>query len=262
MTSCAFLHTNLAAGLTPTATSTSAAASYPWTNLNDPQPRIRARVTAASLILVFDLGSAQSVDCAALLSTSLPAAATARLRASTADPTVVGTLLYDSGVQSTVTSPDYNGNIVACFTSVSARYWRWDLASGTNPIDIGLAPLGLLYRPSLNMQFGMQEGLIDLSKRDMNQDTGAEFGISGPKKRTKLLSFMGLTSAEIRDTFGTIDRNVGASGDVLFVFAPDETWINRSRDSVWGGYRQVGPDLATQPELDRWARNVRMTERL
>jgi len=41
-------------------------------------------------------------------------------------------------------------------------------------------------------------GVYDLSVRDENPDTGAEFGIAGPKKRTKLLTFNGLSKTETR----------------------------------------------------------------
>jgi hypothetical protein len=261
MAKAAILYTDLAALGSVTGDSSSTVANFGWDKLSDPQPRHRARVAAASAVLVWDLGSAQSVDIAALVSTSLPAAATARLRASTADPTVTGSLLYDSGVQSNVTSPDHNGNVVASFAAVNARYWRWDI-TGNDPIEIGLAPLGLAFHPGRNFQYGAQEGLIDLSVRDLNLDTGAEFGLSGPKKRTKLLTFSGLTKAEIRDTFGVIDRLVGMSGDVLFVEDPDAPFIDRARDSILGSYRQAGPDLATRQGAAVWSRSMRLTERL
>jgi hypothetical protein len=130
---CGFLHANLAAGLTPTATSTTPVAGLGFDKLQDPQPRYRVRFAATSCILVWDLGSAQSVDCWALVSTNLPAAATAQVRASTLDPTCVANLLVDTGVQANVTSPSYNGNVVWCGAPASARYWRIDIAGASNP---------------------------------------------------------------------------------------------------------------------------------
>lgn len=262
MAKSAFLLANLAAGLTPTGTSSATAAGLGWDQLTDPQPRARARVAGVSAILVYDLGSAQSVDCWALISTTLPAGATIRIRASTLDPTCVANLLLDTGVQATVTSPNYNGNVIACFAAVSARYWRIDIAAANNPIDIGLAPLGLLFRPSRNFQYGAQEGVIDLSTRDTNPDTGAAFGVAGPKLRTKMFTIQGLTKSEVRSDLAAVDLNQGASGDVLFVEDPDDTWINRARDSIYGSYRQMGPDLATRVGAQVWARSFRLTERL
>lgn len=260
-----FLYRNLAAGLTPTGTSTTPVAGLGYDKLNDPQPRHRARVAATSMILVFDLGSAQSVDCAALISTSLPAGCTARLRASTADATVVSSLLLDTGVQSNVTDPEYNGNVIATFASVSARYWRWDLASATNPIDIGLAPIGLMFRPAIAFDYGAQEGRHDFSTRDVNPDTGAEFPLSGPKKRCRLLTFGALSESEIRGlttSFSDMDRTIGGGGDTLFVEDSDAAWLTRARDSIWGGFRELGPAFATRAHPDYWTRSFRVTERL
>ena len=262
MARAAILYANLCAGLVATATSSATVSGFGWDKLNDPQPRERARVAATSAILVFDLGSAKSVDCWGLFSTTLPVGATIRVRGSTADPTVTGSLLFDSGVQATVTSPDYNGNFVACFAAVSARYWRIDIASATNPIEIGISTLGLLFRPGRNYQYGAQEGVVDLSVRTINPETGAAFGIAGRKLRSKLLTFTGLTPSEVRDTLAKIDRDVGASGDVLFIDNPDASFIDRARDSIWGSYRQAGPDFATRQGSQVFARSMRLTERL
>jgi len=261
-----FLYRNLAAGLTPTATSSTTATGLGWDRLNDPQPRKRARVAATSAILVFDLGSAQSVDTWFLGSTTLPAAATVRVRASTTDPTCVASLLLDTGVQSSVTDPEYVGNVVACFASTSARYWRIDIASATNPIDIGISSLGLLFRPVISFDYGAQEGRLDLSARDRNPDTGAAYGLTLPKPKVRLLTFANLSQAEVRNlttSFDDMDRYVGASGDVLFVEDSDATWAERARDSVYGSYRETaGSVLASRMQLDRWSRTFRMEQRL
>jgi hypothetical protein len=262
MAKAAILYLNLAAGLTPTGTSSSTAAGLGWDKLNDPQPRHRARVSGTSAILVFDLGSSKACDCWALISTSLPAGCTVRVRASDADPTVVASLLLDTGVLSTVTDPKFNGNAVVVFAQTTARYWRVDIASANNPIDIGLAPLGLLFRPGRNYQYGAQEGIVDLSVRDLNPDTGAEFAIQGPRKRSKLLTFTGLTHAEARDTLAAIDRDVGLGGDILFVDDPAAAYLTAARDAVWGSYRQAGPDLATRAGSQIFTRSFRLTERL
>jgi hypothetical protein len=262
-----FLIANLAAGLTAAAGSSSTIAGLGWDRLNDPQPRHRARVNATSAILIWDLGSAKAVDCAALISNSLTSAATARLRASTADSTVVTSLLHDSGVQSNVTDAAWNGNVVqAISASVTARYWRWDVTDAGAPIDIGLAPLGLLFRPARNFAYGAQEGRLDLGLRDTNQDTGAQFGVSGPKPRVKIFTMPAMTKTEARDiavSADAMDRLVGVSGDVLFVPDADDTWINRARDAIWGGFRQPSTEIyGERKTVNAWSRAFRMTERL
>jgi hypothetical protein len=52
----------------------------PLSNLQDPQPRRRARLNASVSSIIADLGAARSVDCVALISTTLGAGATVRAR--------------------------------------------------------------------------------------------------------------------------------------------------------------------------------------
>jgi hypothetical protein len=258
----AWLLSDLAAGITPTGSTT--ATGLGWDKLLDPQPRHRARVAATSAFFIRDLGLAKSIDVAALISTSLLVGASVQLRASTADATATSSLLYDSGVVSGVTSVDYRGNVVDCIASpVSARYWRWDITGAVNPIDIGLAPLGLLFRPGRNFQYGAQEGAIDLSKRDRNEDTGGEFIVAGPKVRQKMFAYNGLTKSETRDTFHYSDLIGGGAADVLFVEDPDASALDLARDSIWGSYRAIGSDsFAARVAAQNWARPFRVTERL
>jgi hypothetical protein len=169
----------------------------------------------------------------------------------------------ETGWQNGVADSAYNGNVIWAGTATNVRYARWDINVGAAPIDIGLAPLGLLFRPGRNFQYGAQEGLIDLGARDINPDTGAAFGVSGPKLRTRQLTVSGLTKSEARDAFGAMDLLVGADGDVLFVEDPDESWLNRARDSIWGSFRELGAgSLATRQAAQVWARSFRLTERL
>jgi hypothetical protein len=232
--------------------------------LKDPQPRHRARVNDTTAYLILDLGSARSFDVAALIGTSLDAAATARLRASASDATVTGSLAYDSGVQSGCTSTAWNGAVIGCLpAAVSARYLRWDLTLAAGPVDIGLAPCGLLFRPARNFGFGGQEGRIDASVRDSNPDTGAEFGLVLPQRRIKQITFPAFTKAEVRGDLDAMDRLVGSAGDVLFVEDPDASWADRARDSIWGSFRQPGAGaLATRSYVSVFGRSITLTERI
>ena len=251
---------------TPAATITGSATvtGLDWSQLKDPQPRHRARVNASSANLILDLGSVMAVDVAALISTSLDSAATARLRMSASDATVTSSLLYDSGVQGACTDSAWTGAVIGCLTaSVNVRYLRWDLTAGASPIDIGLAPCGLLWRPGRNFAYGAQEGRADPSQRDVNPDTGAEFGFALPQKRTRILTYSWLTKAEIRGDLDAMDRLAGVAGDVLFVENPDDSWANNAQNSIWGGMRPVGgAALASRTATDVFSRSFTLTERL
>ncbi|HEY1503411.1 MAG TPA: hypothetical protein VGF92_03875 [Stellaceae bacterium] len=263
MAKAAFLYTNLAAGLAAAAGSSAPVSGLGWDRLNESQPRHRARVDNTSATLIFDLGSAQAVDCAALISTSLLLASTVRARASAVDPSCVSSLLHDSGVQAAVTDAKYNGNVIQCLSAaVTTRYWRWDV-TGAAPIDIGLAPLGLLFRPGRNFSFGVQEGMIDFGTRDTNPDTGASFGVAGPIVRCRLLNFAAMSKSEARAQIEDLDRVIGAARDCLFVEDPDAAWLVRAQASIWGSYRSPGQaELATRAAYNVFARPFRLVERI
>ena len=258
----AFLYRDLSQAAT--ITGTAPVAGLGFTQLKDPQPRHRARINATAANIILDLGAVVSVDVAALISTSLEAASTARLRASAVDATVTGSLLYDSTALAGVTDAAWNGVVVACLPApIAVRYLRWDLTQALAPIDIGLAPCGLLWRPSRNFSFGGQEGRLDASQREVNQDTGVEFGLPLAQRRTKLLTFSALNKSEVRADLDAMDRLNGSSGDVLFVEDSDASWADRARDGIWGGFRKPGGDaLTTRQHVNVFARSFQLTERI
>jgi hypothetical protein len=55
-------------------------ATMPITNLQDPQPRRRARLMGSSATITADLGAEVPVDCVALISTTLGAGAMVQAR--------------------------------------------------------------------------------------------------------------------------------------------------------------------------------------
>lgn len=263
-----FLWNNLTATLTPTGTGTTPVVGLGFSQFQDPQPRHRCRFATTTPSIVWDLGSSVSCDCLALISTSLTGADSIRIRCSDADPTCVGSLLYDSGVVGNVTNTAWNGNVVRVFAAVTARYWRVDLVC-TNPCDIGMFLLGKLFRPGINFDYNCQEGYIDLAQVDRNQDTGALFGVAGPLLRTRIVTYGQLLKFDVRTDhgslvcFGDIDIFVGAGKALLWIDDPDEPDpYLMAANSIYGTYRSTGPDLTTWRHLDYWSRTFNITERL
>src|SRR5262245_26911404 len=127
---------DLGASILPTGSAT--ASGLGWDKLLDPQPRHRARIAATSGFFIRDLGSAQTVECFALISTSLDPTTQLQIRASNTDPTVTSSLLHNSGAfgggGSGITNATFRGNVVYIISpSVTARYWRCDFLVATNP---------------------------------------------------------------------------------------------------------------------------------
>jgi hypothetical protein len=78
----AFLYDNVVQGAT-LASAEASVATLPLSNLQDAQPRRRTRLMGSAATVTADLGSNKSIDCAALVSTTLGAGATVRARVGT-----------------------------------------------------------------------------------------------------------------------------------------------------------------------------------
>lgn len=233
--------------------------------LADPQPRHRMRLSGAAGNFTMDLGAVFALDVFALISATLDTDSTVRVRASATDPTATGSLLHDSGVLAAVTSSKWFGQVVHLPpAAVNVRYVRWDMAVGSGTsIDIGLAPLGPLFRPTRNYAYGAQKGRQDYGVRDGNPRTGAMFGVSGGKARVQAFQLGSLTPAEVSADVTEMDRRIGVDGDVLWIPEAADVMADIARDAIWGGFRQVGqPQMASHDSFQLLSRSYQITERL
>jgi hypothetical protein len=233
--------------------------------LADPQPRHRMRLAGTGVQFTIDLGAVVSLDCFALVSTTLVAASDVRVRASATDPTATSSLAHDSGAMNGVTDDKWFGQVVHVLSvPVSARHVRWDLSvpSGVS-IDVGLAPLGLLWRPLRNYAYGAQRGRQDYGVRDGNPRTGGMFAVAALKARVQAFALAALDADEVAADVTEMDHAVGVSGDVLWIPATGDTPIALARDAIWGSFRQVGAPAMTVHESFRlMSRSYQVTERL
>ena len=141
----AFLYDNVAKGAMLTSAQANVP-SMPLANLQDAQPRRRARLNAASVVLDVDLLAALPVDCVAMLSTTLSANATIRVRL--ANMSRFASVLADTGTINAEAQDEAQGNVVLVLPApVTARYLRIDLPDGATAfMDIGLLLAGHLWR--------------------------------------------------------------------------------------------------------------------
>ena len=233
--------------------------------LADPQPYHRMRLDGASANFTMDLGEVLQLDVLSLVSTTLFAGSDIRVWVSDSDPTATGSLTYDSGTLAGVTDEKWLGQVVMIApAAIAGRYVRWDLTvpSG-NAIDVGLAPVGLSWRPTYNRSYGAQFGYQDYGTRDGNPRTGGVFGVEGPKSRLHNISFSSLDPDEIDGYVTEMDILVGVHGDILFVPTVDATAIKRAQKSVWGGFSAVGqPRVSTATNFRQHVRAYQIVERL
>lgn len=261
--SCAFLWQDLsrAAGITTSGVLGDGAASM----LVDPQPRHRMRLAGTTCNFILDLGAQFLVDAFALISTTLQADSTVRVRFSDTDPAGLTSLLHDSGPVTGLTDAAWLGQVVAVPSPATriGRYVRWDLqASSGVSIDVGLAPCGPLFRPTRNYAYGAARGVQDYAVRDANPRTGAMFGVTGSRARVQQFALSSLTPAEVESDVKEMDRRVGTEGDVLWIPESTDDSLTRARDSIWGGFRAQGSALTTHDSFNLKSRAYLVTERL
>ena len=261
--SCAFLYRDRSRAATITSSGTLGDGGVD--RLADPQPRHRARFDGASVNFTMDLGAVFNVDVFALISTTLTASSDVRVRASDTDPAATSALTHDSGVLSGVTHADWLGQVALALTApIAARYVRWDLATpSAQSIDVGLAPLGALWRPLRNYAYGAQRGYQDYGVRDGSARTGGMFAVDGPKARLQAFTLAALSEAEAKADVAQMDLIAGVAGDVLWIPETTDPALDRARDAIWGGFKQIGaPAVAVHDNFAMMSRSYQMTERL
>ncbi len=213
----AFLYDNVAKGAVLTSAQANVP-SMPLANLQDAQPRRRARLNAAGAVLDVDLLAALPVDCVALLSTTL--SATATIRARLANVSSFATVLADTSTISAEAQDEAQGNVVLVLPApVTTRYLRVDLTDGAAAfMDIGLLVAGHLWRLQRGTAYGIREGRVMLDRRDRNPFTGAEFPVPAiVNPRFAAFTLPASSVAEARNQQRDLLRRLGAAGDALSI---------------------------------------------
>jgi hypothetical protein len=238
--------------------------TMPLANLQDAQPRRRARLNAASAVLDVDLLAALPVDCVALLSTTLSATATIRVRL--ANVGSFATVLADTGTINAEAQDEAQGNVVLVLpASITARYLRIDLTDGAAAsMDIGLLVAGQLWRLQRGTAYGIREGRVMLDRRDRNPFTGAEFPVPAIiNPRFAAFTLPALSVAEARNQHRDLLRRLGAAGDALWIAELGDSLAERNRRAIWGAVNAPGDEASVSRDSLRLAsRAVRMVERV
>ena len=210
--------------------------------------RTAAGITAAYAI--FDLGA--SLDCAllGLLGTNLTPTGTVRVRASDADPTVVGTLLRDTGVLAGAAKEGY-GAIYKSFTTAAARYWRVDLsdpAVAEGYLSVGRIFLGPAWATSVPQLFDWAPVTIDASLVRRSYG-GQSYTDQRPKRRGLMFVLDYMAEAEMYGNAFRIGWEKGVSGDVLAI--PDIAGAYLSEQAVFGQLQANEPLFHRLPQIYR-----------
>jgi hypothetical protein len=259
----AFLYNNVATAAVLTSAQATVA-SMPVANLQDPQPRRRVRFASGTATLDADLLTARDVDCVALISTTLSARTTIRVRlANVADFSV---LLADTGTITAEAQEEGQGNVVVVLPApVTARYVRIDLIDGAaSLIDAGVLAVGALWRLLRGTAYGIREGRVMLDRRDRNPFTGAEFPVPAiANPRMAAFTLPALSTSEARNQHRDLVRLLGAAKDGLVIMELNDALAERNRRAIWGQINVPGEDASvSRDSFPLSSRAFRVTERL
>lgn len=264
----AFLHQNLVVtgvGLAAVGavTGTDGAALF------DPQPRERARWSGTLATVLVDFGGVRSVDCVAVLSTTLGAfggAGTVRARLSATDPSGVAGDAWDTGIVAASTGGDAAGNVVLVRGAgpVGGRYLLVEVTDRTaRYVDIGLVVAGALWRLTRAQSYGFTDGRLVLDTRERNDLTGAEFpaaALVNPRYTAFQIAVM--PNAEAIGLQRSMQARLGAVTDALWIPDTGLTQAELNARSIWGAVARPGEEAgAVRAAFAGWNRAWRLIER-
>lgn len=122
--------------------------------------------------------------------------------------------------------------------SISGRYLRIEFDDTTNPagyLDLGRLFIADGWQPDRNMVYGAGLGWLDRSTVQ-EAISGAEWFTVRPGRRSARIDFTGMTESEAMAEAYELQRIVGTTGEILFIFDPDDAehagrrqWLGRLR---------------------------------
>jgi hypothetical protein len=192
---------------------------------------------AASTQFDTDLGVARAVGCLALPKHTMTASATVRWRGySGAGHT---TLVYDSGTLSMSWSAETAESLAGLnyahvhvpAAAQTARYWFTEITDTGNPagyVDVARLVIAGAYQPAINMSYGAALGIEDDSTRLLS-DGGAAIPNAKSKRRTFAGVLDNIAEAEALGSFWRMQKNLGTTGQLFFVFDPADTTYKHER---------------------------------
>ena len=254
----AFAYVNLADAATISGSSSAALA--PYANLQNKHIKRRwVGTLGVTEYLTIDLGASIAWDTLALVGTNLGTTATTQVRASNSDATGVTGEIYNSGSVSGRIDGNYGALIILRPTTAAARYVRIDLSQSGTTIKAGRLFIGLRSSLAVNFSVGWSREWIDPTRKVVGV-SGQSFEDILATYRIVSITFDAISEAERNGLIESIDRDLGAHGDFLFI--EDTASANLGRDSIWG-YRDSDSPV-TEPFISTnrvFAKSISIRER-
>lgn len=235
------IYSDVGVAYTPTLSGGSWSVALPLTNLQDRRLQKVARSTnalAASTLFEVDLGVARAVRVLALPVHNLGFTATIRVRGGSVAGMGSGVLhdsgtvnVYAAGLNAENTQGMNVGWTYALPSDVTARYWRFEIVDTGNPagyIDIGRLIVAAGWQPTYNVAIGAD---VSLETGTVRTETDAFSAVFTERKqrRTARFSIKNLAESEAYGSAFDLQRIAGTSGQLHFVFNPDDTTLMHRR---------------------------------
>lgn len=243
-----------------TVTAGSEIVTLPGSNVKQPHLSRKWYTVAGvkSSNIIFDRGASLPASLGALLGSNLTAAATVRWRASNTDPTVTSSTLLDTTTVAAGAKAGY-GASYKTWASVTARYWRADIADASLPdnLRIGRIVLAPTWQPSVNMELNWSVAAVDPSTVDYSYGRQA-FGDVRPQQRMLQFSLDFMDEAEMYGNAFALARFAGIVKDILAIPDIASAWI--SEQAVWGLLTSSEP--LTNARIGLYRQRFNVMERL
>lgn len=228
------IYSDVGVTYTPTLSSGSWSSSLPLTNVQDRRLAKVARSSdalAASSKFDIDLGVTRSVRVIAVLLPNVTTAATIRARVSAASDFT--TTVYDSTAvaawPSGIDAEESEGmnvwTTLVLSAAQSGRYVRIEVTDAANPdgyVDVARLVVAGGWQPTINMAEGAKLGIESETERNVT-DGGAAIFNARPRRRTMSFDIADIPSDEALERGFDMQRIAGTSGQMYFVFDPDDT---------------------------------------
>lgn len=227
---------------TPTFSAGTWSSTLPLTNLQDRRLAKVARssaATTASTQFIADLITARAVRVFALPTHNFTINATVRIRGS-ANADGITSPVYDSGVVNVfpagaaITAEElaeqralgFNfGFTNVASAAATARYWKFEISDTGNAagyVELGRVVIAGAWQPTINMEYGAKLGWETSSSRT-ETDGGAAIYNERVRRRTFSCVIGHLPEAEALENPFDIQRDLGTTKQLMFVFDPDDT---------------------------------------
>lgn len=137
----------------------------------------------------------------------------------------------------------YTNTYIYTFASpVSARGWRFDIQNTGNPdgyVQLGRVFLGPMWSPTINMALGASLEWNDDSEVQ-TAISNAEYYLEKQPYRVARFTLPNMNEGEAWGTAFDIQRRVGVTKEVIFLWAGDDATFRRER-SIYGRLRALSP---------------------